>query len=190
MREKRFFFEERNFAALRALRGFAVCLCCSTSACIGSVTPSQCAVDVDCGTGAICAEGTCHPGSRQGDGGVCPLVQPKWSEINAHFIQIGCGVRDSNTTICHSVSGAATSSGLDLQGDPYDRLVDRPSADGGFVLVKPGDPDASFLAIKLKLTSPFDPVYGSGMPPDFPGQNCAAIQDAVRQWIAAGAPRN
>ena len=77
-----------------------------------------------------------------------------------------------------------------LAGDPYDRLVGRPSADGGFTLVKPGDPDNSFLAIKLKLTTAFDARYGSGMPPDFPGENCAAAQDAVRQWILAGAVRN
>ena len=95
-----------------------------------------------------------------------------------------------NSTNCHSIAGAATSSGLVLAGDPYDRLVGRPSADGGFTLVKPGDPDNSFLAIKLKLTTAFDPQYGSGMPPDFPGENCAAAQDAVRQWILAGAVRN
>ena len=158
-------------------------------ACIGSVTPAQCAVDSECGAASVCVGAVCHPGSRELDGGVCPLVQPRWSEINSSFIQIGCGVRESSTN-CHSIVGAATSSGLVLAGDPYDRLVGRPSADGGFTLVKPGDPDNSFLAIKLKLTTAFDARYGSGMPPDFPGENCAAAQDAVRQWILAGAVRN
>jgi len=139
----------------------------------------------------VCVAAGCHPGSRVADGGVCPLVGPRWSEINEHFIQIGCGVRESTPAgICHSSAGALTSSGLLLEGDPYDRLVGRASADGGFTLVKPGDPDASFLAVKLKLMTKIDPRYGSGMPPDYPGQNCAAIQDAVRQWIAAGAERN
>ncbi|MCA1826461.1 MAG: hypothetical protein ABR567_10445 [Myxococcales bacterium] len=147
-------------------------------------------MDSDCAGSAVCVAAVCHPGSREADGGICPLVGPRWSEINAHFIQIGCGVRESGAANCHSIAGAATSSGLLLEGDQYDRLVNRPSADGGFTLVKPGDPDASFLAIKLKLTTAFDPVYGSGMPPDFPGENCAAVQDAVRQWIAAGAERN
>jgi hypothetical protein len=132
----------------------------------------------------------CHPGSREVDGGVCPLIGPRWSEINAHLIQVGCGVRDSSTGICHSTTGAMTSSGLYLEGDPYDRLVGKPSRDGGFTLVKPGDPDNSFLMIKLKLTTTFDPKFGSGMPPDNPGQTCATAQDAVRQWIASGAVRN
>ena len=80
-------------------------------ACIGSVTPAQCAVDSECGAASVCVGAVCHPGSRELDGGVCPLVQPRWSEINSSFIQIGCGVRESSTN-CHSIAGAATSSRL------------------------------------------------------------------------------
>ncbi len=158
-----------------------------TPACIGSVVPAQCASDADCGASAVCVAAVCHPGSREADGGVCPIVQPKWSDLNANFIQVGCGVRATN---CHSAEGAATTTNLVLAGDAYDRLVNAASSDGGFTIVKPGDPDHSFLAIKLKLTTTFDPVYGSGMPPDNPGQTCASAQEAVREWIAAGAVRN
>lgn len=165
-------------------------LCVCVCGCIGKVTPAQCAEDSECGDGGVCVAASCHPGSREADGGICPLIAAKWSEINAHLIQIGCGVRANGVANCHSAEGAVTSSGLSFEGDAYDRLVNRPSADGGFTLVKPGDPDASFLAIKLKLTAGFDPLYGAGMPPDFPGQTCAPAQDAVRQWIAAGAVRN
>ena len=155
--------------------------------CIGTVTPAQCADDPDCGPAAVCVGAVCIPGSRQPDGGVCPALQPSWSQIDRNLIQVGCGVRSTN---CHSEVGAATSSSLDLTGDPYARLVNARSADGGFVLVKPGDPDQSFLAIKLRLTGSADPLYGSGMPPEHPGTTCAPAQEAVRQWIQAGAERN
>ena len=165
----------------------ALCAALLTPACIGSVVPAQCAIDSDCGSAAVCVGAVCHPGSREADGGVCPQVSPRWADLNSNFIQVGCGVRASN---CHSTAGGATSSGLVLAGDAYDRLVNAASADGGFVLVKPGDPDHSFLVTKLKLATTFDPVYGSGMPPDNPGQTCEAAQEAVRQWILAGAGRN
>lgn len=156
-------------------------------ACIGSVAPAQCAVDSDCGAGGVCVGALCHPGSRELDGGTCPLVQARWAEIDQHLIQVGCGVRSTN---CHSSGGAVQSSALDLSGDPYARLVNGGSADGGFVLVKPGDPDHSFLYVKLHQTRSFDPQTGSGMPPDHPGETCAQAQEAVRQWIVAGAERN
>jgi len=157
------------------------------SACIGAVPRAECAVDTDCAASAVCISGSCHPGSREADGGVCNTVQPTWTDLNQNFLQVGCGVRATN---CHSAEGVANGSGLLLAGDPYAQLVNAPSADGGFVRVKPGDPDQSYLAIKLRLTTSFDPVYGSGMPPDRPGQTCQTAQDAVRQWILAGAERN
>ncbi len=156
-------------------------------ACIGQVAPAQCAVDSDCAAAEVCVAAACIGGAREADGGVCPALEARWSSINAGLIQVGCGVR---TGTCHSAEGAASSSGLDLAGDAYDRLVNARSADGGFVLVEPGDPDASFLTIKLRLTTTFDPVYGAGMPADYPGETCAAAQQAVRQWILDGAGRN
>ena len=161
-----------------------LCAALLLPACIGAVAPAQCAVDPECGDAAVCIGGACHPGSREPDGGACPALAPRWPEINANLIQVGCGVRATN---CHSAEG---SSGLLLAGDPYDRIVDRASADGGFTIVKPGDPDGSFLVVKLRLSTTFDPQYGAGMPPDEPGQTCTAAQEAVRQWILAGAGRN
>ena len=169
------------------MRALAAALC---AGCIGQVTPAQCAVDQDCGASKICYAAECHPGTRELDGGVCPIVQARWSDINSNFFQVGCFTRSAGTTNCHSDVGAAASSGLSLEGDPYGRLVGHASVDGGFVLVKPGDPDNSYLSIKLKLTAAHDDVYGSGMPPEAPGQTCAQAQEAVRQWIAAGAVRN
>jgi len=155
--------------------------------CIGSVTPAQCAVDEECGAAAVCAAGACIPGAREADGGVCPTLHASWNEINQHLVQVGCGVRSGN---CHSAEGATASSGLELAGDAYGRLVNHPSADGGFTLVKPGDPESSYFFVKLSLRKSIDPVLGCGMPPDNPGQTCPSAQDAVRQWILAGAQKN
>ena len=50
------------------------------------------------------------------------------------------------------------------------------------ILVKPGDPEASFLVQKLRLTSALDTHLGSGMPADAPGSICASSVDVVAQF--------
>jgi len=57
------------------------------------------------------------------------------------------------------------------------------------VLVKPGDPGASFLITKLQLTST-DPAFGPGQPASAPGSTCAATLGVIEQWIQLGAPDN
>jgi hypothetical protein len=80
-------------------------------------------------------------------------------------------------------------------GMAYAQIVNRkaPSSAAGIdescggVLVKPGDPDASYLYQKISTTSP---CAGQPMPrAEFqlsPLQECE--QDLVRRWILAGAP--
>jgi len=100
---------------------------------------------------------------------------------------------------CHSPAGAPDSGGLDLATDPYSALV---GADGrgapasnfagsvpDLVRVIPGDPDHSFLVIKLRTTVGADPRYGSGMPFPDPGSVCPETLDAIAGWIRSGAPR-
>ena len=71
-----------------------------------------------------------------------------------------------------------------------DVLVTGRSAGGFFLQVKPGDPGNSFLLLKLRLTDPADPLYGSGQPASAPGSICAAAQDVIAAWIAQGAQDN
>jgi hypothetical protein len=91
------------------------------------------------------------------------------------------------TASCH---GAGAAGGLTLTpGSAYADLVDVPVTNDaararGTLRVAPGDPDASFLL--LKLTGALAPDEGDAMPrgdelPD-------AKIDLVRRWIAAGAP--
>ncbi len=111
------------------------------------------------------------------------------------MFQVSCGTSGNKAFNCHSTEGAASASFLDLSGDAYPRLVGRTAVNPlgdlkDLVLVKPGDPENSFLVQKLRLTTPLDPHLGSGMPADAPGSICASSVEAVAQWILGGAGRN
>lgn len=93
---------------------------------------------------------------------------------------------------CHEAGGSA--SYLDLsEGMAYAELVDVDSVGASALkLVVPGDPDSSFLY--LKITGDLDGVDGTvglQMPltPDFTGSDPLpqAEQDLIRDWIASGA---
>jgi hypothetical protein len=134
------------------------------AACAYPVDRAACAIDSDCIPSGFCVAGS-------------------------------CGTSGNKAFNCHSTDGAATASFLDLSGDAYPRLFNRtavnPLGDSkDLILVKPGDPEASFLVQKLRLASPLDAHLGSGMPADAPGSICASSVDAVAQWIRDGAARN
>lgn len=160
-------------------------------ACAYPVDPVQCAIDADCGADAgFCVAGGCRPGTR-----TCPALQPSYASIDRDLFQVSCGTTGNKAFNCHSSAGAVGSSFLDLTGDAYPRLVGQiavnPLGDlKDLVLVKPGDPDGSFLVQKLRLKSPLDPHLGGGMPADAPGSICASSVDTVAQWILNGAARN
>jgi hypothetical protein len=143
-----------------------------------------------------------------GDGGasyaVCPpdLDASYQALLTQMFVATGCG--SDRTLNCHSASGAApsgTGNLLDFSDASaiYDQLL---GADGGgyystnlsgsahVLRVVPGDASASMLYIKLTLKTSADPLYGAGMPQDFPGSVCPEALDAVRQWIDQGAKNN
>lgn len=100
---------------------------------------------------------------------------PTFTRVNDEVLVVSCGFSS-----CH---GSGTGD-LTLDGDgSYDALVDVESvAAPGEILVVPGDPDASYLIMKLEGA---DGVVGTEMPPG------ALIDEErrtlVRDWIAAGA---
>jgi hypothetical protein len=87
---------------------------------------------------------------------------------------------------------------LDLRaGNAYHDLVDGPAkARPGAVLVKPGDPTASFLVAKLTATQtpsegkamPIDPRTGAPVSMTPPAREF--VDTVLRPWIEAGAPDN
>lgn len=67
---------------------------------------------------------------------------------------------------------------------------DVPAAPGDLTRVLAGNPQSSFLLIKLGMTSSVGPC-GSGMPPDHPGMySCSTTLATIAQWIAQGAQNN
>jgi hypothetical protein len=159
-------------------------------ACAYPVDRAECAVDSDCVPAGFCVAGGCRLGSR-----TCPTLRPSLADIERNLFQVSCGTSGNKAFNCHSPEGAASSSFLDLTGDPHARLVGQVAVNPlgdvkDLVLVVPGDPEHSFLVQKLRLASALDPHLGSGMPADAPGSICASSVDAVAQWIRDGAPRN
>ena len=164
--------------------GRALIVAAGAFACIGGVSPVQCALDADCGASAFCAKGACIDGTRS-----CPRLQPTFSSINSRFFQVGCGVGQLN---CHAQDSSAVQSGPSFVGHPYVTLVNAPAANRlgsatGLVLVKPGDAAGSFLLTKLRLTSTSDPAFGPGQPASAPGSTCAETLSIIEQWIQSGA---
>jgi hypothetical protein len=153
-----------------------------------TLTTKPCTTDADCGSTGDCRESACVPYA------VCPAdIQPTFSSINENVFAMSCAI----STGCHTADGASSATGLDLQTDPYTTLLGAdgkgaPAAniDGSvrhLVRVVPGDPDNSYLVIKLTTKTNQDPQYGSGMPRTAPGSVCPPTVAAVRSWIQAGA---
>jgi len=124
-----------------------------------------------------------------------PGMTPTFASINTDFLHRSC-----LGTSCHSAVFARDAGGLDLETDPYVALL----GDAGFgapalniagsatglVRVQPGDPNNSFLMIKLLLTDAGTPLYGSGMPQQAPGSDCPQSLAIISAWIDAGALNN
>jgi hypothetical protein len=89
---------------------------------------------------------------------------------------------------CHASPSAAQ--GMDLSaGSAWTSIVNVPVLElSGYLRVKPGDPDNSYLV--LKLEGQFSIIVGDRMPADgSPYLNSNEIS-VIREWIANGAPDN
>jgi hypothetical protein len=116
------------------------------------------------------------PATPGGGGG---LVDPPVGVSWAGDIQ---PILDNNCIGCHGAGGSA---GLDLRsGVSHGNLVGVPSTESSLNLIEPGDPDQSWLY--LKITGQQD--VGDVMPPGVPLGD--ATIDLVHDWIEAGAADN
>ena len=89
--------------------------------------------------------------------------------------------------MCH-IAGAAQG-GLDLYTNLWGAIVNVKSTQSALNLVGPGDPDKSYLY--LKLTGAQLSAGGSGEQMPFQaGQLDAGQLELIRAWIAQGAPNN
>ncbi len=110
------------------------------------------------------------------------------SAVSLAIIQAMIFDATCTTAFCHDSQGM--SGGLVLEaGQSYANLVGveptNPAAlEAGLLRVDPGDPDNSFILIKLDDPSPEE---GSRMPLGLPPLSASEVQ-LIRAWIAAGAP--
>jgi len=104
--------------------------------------------------------------------------------VTADFQSIQDNVFTPICTQCHQGAGAPEGLNLDATHS-YSLLVGVPSQEvPSLDRVKPGDPDNSYIIIKL-TNGPG--IVGEQMPRGLPPLPQATI-DAIRQWIANGAP--
>lgn len=121
-----------------------------------------------------------------GDGAEPPaLSSGSFGELQASVLSARCALGP-----CHSAATAA--GGLVLEGSAvYDALVnaepENPAARAaGLLRVVPGEPERSFLWIKLT-----QPGVGEGSRMPLGGEPLSAAElEEVRAWILAGAPRD
>jgi hypothetical protein len=155
----------------------------------GASTSVGCNTDDDCTPEQECTGKTCTPKA------VCPAtLAATFDSLNTNIFSVSCGTSGS---ACHSHDGSVNSGGLNLTDDPYTALLgdDGKGAPAGnisgseknLVRVVPGDPDSSFLVIKLSTHTGMDKKYGSGMPFTDPGSVCSDTLATIRDWISAGA---
>jgi hypothetical protein len=177
-----------------ALVAIAFAIATSVAACSGG--GAEKGTDAGCSTSQSCdAAAACDGDSCAASFAVCPAgLEPTFDSIRSKILDVSCGTSGSN---CHSMQGGGDSGGLVLSLDPYAALL---GSDGtgarasnisgsvrGLRRVVPGDPDQSFLIIKLSTKVLNDPSYGAGMPRTAPGSLCPETLAVIRDWIAAGA---
>jgi len=114
-----------------------------------------------------------------GNGGLPIAFAPTFTNIQNNVLTPIC-------TQCHI--GASAPLGLRLDAaNSYDSLVRIPSAEEpNFLRVNPGNPDISYIIRKLEGGPD---IIGDQMPRGLAPLNQTVI-NAIRVWIAQGAPRN
>ena len=113
------------------------------------------------------------------DGGLPVAFDPTFSNIQQNVLSAVC-------IECHAGSTAPEGMRLDPQ-NAFSNLVGVPSVERPDLLrVKPGDPDNSYIIQKLEGAPG---IVGGQMPLDRPPLSQETI-NAIRAWIAQGAPQN
>jgi hypothetical protein len=150
-----------------------------------TVTPTP----VDTATATATVTGTAPPTSTP-TVTPSPSPSPSPTPTGSLFEQIQTTIFSTTCVdaFCHD---AVTMSGgmVLVEGQSYDNLVgvtpqNAAAAAAGFLRVDPGNPDNSFLLVKLDTPAP---VFGSRMP--FLKEPLSATQIAlINDWIAQGAP--
>jgi hypothetical protein len=122
-------------------------------------------------------------GSSSGSGGSSS------GGISADFQSIQDHVFTPICAQCHA--GAGAPEGLQLsEGQSYDMTVNHRAQENPLLFrIKPGDADNSYLVQKIMGTAAVGSQMPDGCPQTQPCLDQATI-DAIRQWVANGAPES
>ncbi len=125
-----------------------------------------------------------------GEGGADAAISGKCLEAEAHsdfpwirdnVLKVSCSAFSS----CHQ--GTRPAGMLNLTPTrAYDQLVNVPAQEPGWVRVVPGDPNHSYVLVKIGGAP--GPLGDGGLMPPNSVLLCQPKMDAIRRWIAAGAP--
>lgn len=118
--------------------------------------------------------------------GPTPNLTPTFASIQREVFSQTDGAGRLACTNCHNPAGSQFAAGLDLTGaGAYDRLVNVSSrTKPGAVLVRPGNPDDSYLVHKLEGRSD---IVGQRMPRGTGPFLTDGQMTVIRRWIAQGA---
>ena len=132
-------------------------------------------------------------GAGNGGGGppdmALPPVPHNFAQIRQQVLLPSC-----TFSVCHSTHGAPNAGMLDFTNDPWGAMVgqaatNKQAVHEGLMRIKPCDPAASFVYVKLTLPeSQTDSMqgYGSHMPQSNSMLPATQLQ-GIHDWIARGA---
>jgi hypothetical protein len=120
--------------------------------------------------------------------GPTPNLEPTFTSVQQDIFSTTDAAGRSLCIGCHTSVGRTPPQGLNLAVDPYAALVNVPSRSRPeLMLVKPGDPENSYLIHKLEGRSG---IVGLRMPRNGPPYLTDGQILVIRRWIAIGAPRD
>jgi Planctomycete cytochrome C len=120
--------------------------------------------------------------------GPTPNLEPTFASIQANILESTDSAGRIACTNCHTNVGRNPSANLNLSHDTaYDQLVNRVSGQQpGLVLVKPGDPNNSYLIHKIEGRPT---ITNLRMPRNSPAFLTDGQILVIKRWIEIGAPR-
>ena len=118
--------------------------------------------------------------------GPSPNLQVTFGSIQQEIFQTTDTAGRTSCVTCHTSNGRNPAGNLNLAVDPYAALVNVPSRQQtNLMLVKPGDPDNSYLIHKIEGRSS---ITGLKMPRNGPPYLTQGQILVIRRWIEIGAP--
>jgi hypothetical protein len=132
------------------------------------------------------AAGSCDENLREVTG-PSPNLVPTLASIQQEIFETTDLAGRNSCVSCHTTVGRVPPQGLNLAGDSHAALVNVPSRQRpDLMLVKPGDPENSYLIHKMEGRPG---ISGTRMPRNGPPFMTEGQILVVKRWIEIGAPR-